>query len=127
VKHNTLSRFQDIVSSVESQSHELIKRLEIYKCKINLTDGSNLRILEKYDHERLVYYSYYWLTAFGKLIIGWDCAPHHQAIDSFPHHQHVGSRQGILSSDIRNLSNVLTVIKNSLRLNFKEHVSPESP
>jgi len=114
MKHNTLSEFQNIIASIDSINHELTKQLEIYKCKVTLVDGSNLRILEKYAHEELVYYSYYWLSAFDDLILGWDCAPHHHAIDSFPHHQHVGSQNSVISSDIRNLHHALTVIRKSL-------------
>lgn len=114
MKGNTLSKFPDIISAIESQSHELYKQYEIFRCKINLADGSNLRIFEKYDYGQLVYYSYYWLTAFDKLIIGWDCAPHHHGVDSFPHHQHIGSQQNVISSSIRNLHDALAAIKKSL-------------
>jgi len=116
MKYDTLTKFQEIISSIDSLSNELIRQLEIYKCKIILIDGSNLRILEKYAHGELVYYSYYWLSAFDDLILGWDCAPHHHEIESFPHHQHVGSQQNAISSDIRNLNDTLTVIKKSLLL-----------
>ena len=114
MRSDTLSKFQDIISSIDSLTHELTKQLEIYKCKIILIDGSNLRIFEKHAHGELVYYSYYWLSAFDDLIRGWDCAPHHHAIDNFPHHLHVGSQQSVLSSDIRNLNGVLTAIKKNL-------------
>ena len=76
MKYNTLSRFKDIIASIDVQSYEKNKNFEIYKCKVNLSDGSNLRIFEKYNQHVLVYYSYYWLTFINKLIIGWDlCAP----------------------------------------------------
>lgn len=81
MKHDTFSRFQDIIASVSSTNYEQTKQHEIYKCKINLKDGSNLRIFEKYENGNLVYYSYYWLTSFNELITGWDCAPHHPAIE----------------------------------------------
>jgi hypothetical protein len=114
MRFDTLSRFQVIITAIDSLSHELEKHLEIYKCKISLIDGSNLRIFEKYDHEQLVYYSYYWLTAFNQLIIGWDCAPHHFAIDTFPYHKHVASHTQVSSSMVRNLNDALMIIKKGL-------------
>lgn len=114
MKSGTLSRFQDIIVSIESQSYERNKQFEIYRCKITLSDGSNLRIFEKYVQDNLVYYSYYWLTSFNELITGWDCAPHHYSLDSFPHHKHIGSQRTIIASTERNLRDVLSFIKKSL-------------
>ena len=114
MKSSTLLRFADIIASIDSQSYERNKNFEIYKCKITLVDGSNLRIFEQYDQDNLVYYSYYWLTFFNELIIGWDCAPHHHSISSYPHHKHVGFQKEVGSSTVRNLGDVLTVIKKSI-------------
>ena len=114
MKSGTLSNFQDIIVSIDSQSYERNRQFEIYRCKVTLTDGSNLRILEKYEQENLAYYSYYWLTFFNELIIGWDCAPHHPDLESYPHHKHINSQKNLTSSDERNLREVLAFIKSNL-------------
>lgn len=115
MKHGTLSKFRDLVTSIESLQHESSKGLELYKSKIILRDGSNLRVLEKYRDGVLVYYSYYWLTAANDLIIGWDCAPHHSYIKTSPHHKHIAGRKRPVESDERNLSRVLKFIAKRLQ------------
>jgi|GEM_PF-3776403 len=57
MKHGTLSKFRDLVVAIEFLQHESSKGLELYKGKVILRDGSNPRILEKYRHDVLVYYS----------------------------------------------------------------------
>jgi len=56
------------------------------------TNGSNLRVTEEWEEGVLTRYSYYWLTPDGQLQIGWDNAPHHAKLASFPHHKHVGGQ-----------------------------------
>jgi len=115
MKHGTLSKFRDLVTSIESSLHESSKGLELYKSKVILRDGSNPRILEKYRAGALVYYSYYWLTAANDLIVGWDCAPPHPHLKTFPHHKHLAGRKRPVESDERNLSRVLEFIAKWLR------------
>lgn len=57
-----------------------------------LWDGSNLRITEQWQGQRLLRYSYYWLTQANELQTGWDNAPHHTRLANFPHHKHLGSQ-----------------------------------
>ncbi len=47
MKQGSLQRFHNIIAALESFRHENHKSLELFKCKIILIDGSNLRILEK--------------------------------------------------------------------------------
>jgi hypothetical protein len=115
MKHGTLSKFRNIITSIESLQHESSKGLELYKSKVILRDGSNLRILEKYRDGALIYYSYYWLTAANDLIVGWDNAPHHPHLKTFPHHKHLAGRKRPVESDERNLSKVLEFIAKRLR------------
>ena len=65
---------------------------EYLKVVIHLADGSNLRVVEEWEGGALVSYGYYWLTADNRLKIGWDNAPHHAELASFPHHKHVGQQ-----------------------------------
>lgn len=111
MKSNSIAQFQHIVSEVEYQFHEKLKNIEIFKCKIILIDGSNLRIQEKYNFENLTYYSYYWLSPSNKLIIGWDCAPHHPSISTYPHHKHITYQKNVHSSNERKLLEVLNFIE----------------
>jgi len=75
-----------------------------------LKDGTNLRIVEQWSGQILTRYSYYWLTAANELKIGWDNAPHHTQVKSFPHHKHVQKQNNVQSSQETCLEEVLSVI-----------------
>ena len=45
---------------------------EYLKIVIFLNDGSNLRVAELWDKNKLAKYSYYWLSSNQALKIGWD-------------------------------------------------------
>lgn len=48
-----------------------------------------------WENNILKRYSYYWLTSNNKFKIGWDNAPHHTQLDTFPYHKHVEQQQNI--------------------------------
>jgi hypothetical protein len=77
---------------------------------IHLVDGSNLRVAEEWEGGALVSYSYYWLTADNRLKIGWDNAPHHAELASFPHHKQFGPQADRRPSDETSLEDVMQVI-----------------
>lgn len=79
--------------------------------KLRLIDGSSLRIWEKILENSLQRYSYYWLDELDNQIIGWDNAPHHPDIETFPDHKHV-SGKSLASKD--KLVDVLKYIANRL-------------
>ncbi|MFW6275688.1 MAG: toxin-antitoxin system TumE family protein [bacterium] len=43
----------------------------------------------------------------NNLIFGWDNAPHHKNIETYPHHKHEKVQENILNSDVRNIKDVL--------------------
>jgi hypothetical protein len=77
---------------------------------IYFQDKSNLRVTEYWAKDALYRYSYYWLTPDNELEIGWDNAPHHTQIESFPHHKHVGQQSNLQPSQETTLEAVLSVI-----------------
>ena len=115
MKRGTLTKFSELVVSVEILQHEVSSSSELFKCRAKLKDGSNLRILEKYRHDELAYYSYYWLNDANELIIGWDRAPHHPHIKSFPHHKHLAGEKSPVASSQRDLATVLAFIAKHLK------------
>ena len=76
-----------------------------------LQDGTNLRLTEQWHGDVLERYSYYWLTATNKLKIGWDNAPHHTRLATFPHHRHDGHQRNIQPSVETRLEEVMTFIR----------------
>ena len=83
---------------------------EYLKVVIQLVDGSNLRVTEEWEAGVLTNYSYYWLTYDNRLKIGWDNAPHHAELASFPHHKHVGQQTDRRPSNETTLEAVMQVI-----------------
>ena len=75
-----------------------------------MKDGTNLRVAEQWNGNVLRRYSYYWLNKNNELKIGWDNAPHHTKLDSYPHHKHVGKQNNLQSSQETSLVDVMEVI-----------------
>lgn len=87
---------------------------ETLKMVMVLRDGSTLRVAERWQHSRLIRYSYYWLTEHDTLRIGWDNAPHHSKVDSFPHHKHLGEQGQIAASSETRLEEVMAAVEDML-------------
>jgi hypothetical protein len=75
-----------------------------------LKDGTNVRVTEQWEAGRLKRYSYYWLFADGALKTGWDNAPHHTKLETYPHHKHVGSQKNLQPSAETRLEEVMSVV-----------------
>ena len=82
-----------------------------FKLRVILTDGSTLRISEQHYRDTLEQYAYYWLDANNRLLIGWDNAPHHHHLSSFPHHKHVGSQDNRQPSKETSPEEILAAIR----------------
>ncbi len=83
---------------------------ETLRLTIYLYDGSNLRVTEQWDGAKLTRYSYYWLTEQDALLIGWDNAPHHKTVSTFPHHKHVTQQSNLQPSQETRLEDVMLVV-----------------
>jgi Family of unknown function (DUF6516) len=63
-----------------------------YRYRITLADGGLVemteRVLEVQGRLEVTMYRHHWQNANGLLIKRWDNAPHHPAVDTFPHHLH---------------------------------------
>lgn len=78
---------------------------------LHLPDGTNLRLTEQWNGSVLERYSYYWRTATNELKIGWDNAPHHTHLSTFPHHKHVGCQNNLQPSSETRLEEVIAVMR----------------
>jgi hypothetical protein len=87
---------------------------ETFRLILALNNGTTLRVTERWQAEELVRYSYYWLDAEDKLKIGWDNSPHHQQLDNFPHHKHVGEQATMLPSYETILEAVMLIVEEEL-------------
>ena len=84
---------------------------ETLRVILYLKDGTNLRVTEQWAGKVLKRYSYYWLNSANELKVGWDNAPHHTQMQSFPHHKHVGRRGNLQPSRETSLEEVMGVIQ----------------
>lgn len=98
----------------ESIFREIIDKNSKLKAKLKLLDGSILWVREIWIKGKLDSYSYYWLRSDETIIMGWDNAPHHKEIDTFPHHRHI--KDEICPSLERNLESVLKFIREFLNI-----------
>ena len=83
---------------------------ETLRLVVYLKDGTNLRVVEQWQGRQLERYSYYWLTATNSLKAGWDNAPHHQRLENFPHHKHIGTQENRQPSYETSLEAVMAVV-----------------
>ncbi len=107
---NTVREYADIVESVEIFKLSEEEKVSQLKVKLRLADSSILWVCEIRIREMPEAYSYYWLNPDETVIMGWDNAPHHNSISTFPHHRHSGN--DIEASYERNLGDVLGFIRN---------------
>ena len=87
---------------------------ETLRVILYLKDGTNLRVAEQWAGKVLKRYSYYWLNSANELKVGWDNAPHHTQMQSFPHHKHVGQRGNLQPSGETSLEEVMRVIQRKI-------------
>ncbi|MBW2011697.1 MAG: hypothetical protein JRG68_06410 [Deltaproteobacteria bacterium] len=83
---------------------------ELIKVILYFKDGTNLRVTELWNDNLLVKYSYYWLTPKNEIKAGWDNAPHHQHVKTFPHHKHIQYQKDIKPSKQHSLEDVIAFI-----------------
>ena len=93
-----------------SSALPIVDEPNFIKVNLRLADDTSLRVSERWKAGILARYSYYWLDAGDKLIIGWDNAPHHPILLTFPDHKHVGVQTNIQPSCETTLEDVLTFI-----------------
>jgi hypothetical protein len=72
-----------------------------YRYRITLADGGFVemteRVVEVHGMLEMTKYRHHWQAGNGALLKRWDNAPHHPAIDTFPHHLHDGAEDLVVS------------------------------
>jgi len=107
-----VNEYSEIIVSIEKIEMVEEEQVAKFKAKLKLFDETILWIREIWIKRKMVEYSYYWLQPDETVIIGWDNAPHHKEVSSYPHHKHI--RNKIESSQETNLRTVLNFIKSFL-------------
>lgn len=108
---DTLRKYRKIIKDITP----LVSCSEsIIRFKIEFKNSTNLRIEERKKGKIVIRYSYYWLNEKNKLTVGWDNAPHHTHLKTFPHHKHIGPDGRLEKSPKMTLSKVLKTIQVNL-------------
>lgn len=104
---------------VEYEISQLVEErsASFFKAKVILVDGSLLFIKELRFPDGSKY-SYHWQDIDGQLLIRWDNAPHHEEIDTYPNHKHVGEE--IVSSSRVSVEEVLSEITTEIEKHSNE-------
>ncbi len=98
-----------LITAINHFTHRLDGSVEQFKAEVQLVDGSRLYINEVYIDGKWRKYAYYRLTPGEEILQGWDNAPHHPEITSYPHHLH---QQGLVQpSSVRSLDDVLALLE----------------
>lgn len=99
----------NLIVHIHSYEHRRRETVEQFKAVAQLADGSRLHINEVWIAGQLKKYAYYWLSPTGDILQGWDNAPHHPEIETYPNHTHYAG--SIYPSDIQTLSQVLSFLR----------------
>ena len=108
----TLQSYPQLILEVVNYSHRLNGAVAQHKAVARLVDGSNLHFNEVWIDGELRKYAYYQVTPAEEVVQGWDNAPHHPGIGTYPHHHHGAS--GVEESSVRSLADVLQLLSAQL-------------
>ncbi len=102
----------DVITAIEKEEVTQEEHVAVLKVRLLLCDGTILWIREVLGRNEVIAYSYYWLRPDDSVIIGWDNAPHHREVSSFPHHKHLGNK--VEPSNETDLTGVIAFIREFL-------------
>ena len=97
-----------LIEEISGYTHRLSGSVEQFKAVARLLDGSNLHINEVWVDGELRKYAYYQVAPTGDVVQGWDNAPHHPGVSTYPHHHHTAG--GVEASSVRSLADVLEIL-----------------
>ena len=104
-------RYADIIQTIEVERFRLVGASYELRATIVLKDGSRVFVKDYLFLDGTRKYAYHWQDHEGQCISRWDNAPHWPGVQSFPHHQHVGSEGVVAASNIRTPEDVLQYIR----------------
>lgn len=97
-----------LIAAVLGYEHRVRETVVQFKAIAVLVDGTRLHINEVWARGELRKYAYYLVTPTDEVILGWDNAPHHPEVATYPVHLHYAGN--VYPSQVRSLSYVLDLI-----------------
>ena len=107
--HSILLERSSLVVAVTDYLHRKSGSVEQFRAVAFLVDGTRLHINEVWIGGELIKYAYYHLSPANEVIRGWDNAPHHPEVETFPHHCHRAGQ--VEASRVRSLRDVLDFLE----------------
>jgi len=93
---DSILRFLEIhpfIKNVAIEKRVTTRNRGYIKGMVTFTNGNQLHIKEFINSKlRKISYAYHYQDKNGVLIFGYDNAPHHVEIKTFPHHKHVSNK-----------------------------------
>ena len=111
-----IRKYSDIILSYRVLKFEQFGTLYRLRAEIEIIDGSKLHVRETVFDISKRKYAYHWQDKEGMLMIRWDNAPDWD-VETFPHHKHVGEKEGIEPSYERTLEQILAFVAEKVRGN----------
>lgn len=112
----TIVRDCPIVTRFSIDFDEIDVEIGYLKGRLELIDGSVLHFIEfveiKGNKANRLKYKYQWQSEKGDLIARWDNVPHHQEIETFPHHMH--DENGVYASHNMDLKTVIDMLMDKI-------------
>lgn len=98
----------ELVVAVLQYDHCLRGAVAQFKAVARLADGTSLHLNEVWIDDELRKYAYYQVMPTGEVLRGWDNAPHHPEVRTYPHHLHCAD--DVRLSEARTLPEVLDML-----------------
>lgn len=112
----TIVRDCPIVTGFSIDFDEIDAETGYLKGRLELINGSILYFIEfveiKGNITNRLKYKYQWQSEKGDLIARWDNVPHHQEIDTFPHHMH--DEKGVYASQGMDLKTIIDMLMDKI-------------
>jgi len=108
-----------------------LEKILHYRYRVILANGGFVemteRVLEVRGTLTVTKYRHHWQDREGRLVRRWDNAPHHPAIDTFPHHLHEGAEDRVVShtaiTGLEALQRILSEIEAQEKSGSREDLS----
>ena len=113
---DVLSRYSSLIEDYKVIRYRTFEFAYELVAEVLFVDSSTLFIRDYLFSNGNRKYAFHWQSSNGKCIDRWDNVPHHQDIDSFPFHKHVGKSESVENSEVMNLEKILYFMSNRMSI-----------
>ena len=100
---DVLSQYSSLIADYKIIRYRTFEFAFELVAEVLFVDSSTLFIRDYLFRNGNRKYAFDWQDSNGNCIYRWDNIPHHQDIESFPFHKHVGKLESVENSEVMNL------------------------